>query len=75
MHGELNHLLAKEHIADLRRAAEREWFAEFAKHESFLVRAVARLRRRERLIRDRAPARLNDVETATGATDAAAAEA
>ena len=74
MHGELNHLLANEHIADLGRAAERERFAQFAKHESFLLRVVAQLRR-ERAIRPPAPARLTNAETATGTTDAAAAKA
>jgi len=75
MYGELNYCLSNEHIADLRRAADRQRFAQVAKHESFLVRLLARMRRRERPIADRAPARLSDAELRTRPTDAAAAEA
>lgn len=71
MHPQLNYLAADEHIADLKRAAERDRFARSAKHESYLSRVIARLR-----VRDRpAPARLSDAGSATGATDPAAAEA
>jgi hypothetical protein len=75
MNPELNYRLANEHIADLRRAAERDWFAGFANHESFLARAIARLRSRQRTVGHRAPARPSDAETATAVTDAATAEA
>ena len=75
MHGELNNRLANEHIADLRRAADRQRFAQVARHESFVVRALARLLRHERTVENRAPARLSDGEPVTRRTDAAAAEA
>ena len=75
MHGELDHLLANEHVADLRRAAERQRFARFAKQDSSVARVMACLRRRERPISHRAPARLGDAEPTTGVTDAAAVKA
>jgi hypothetical protein len=75
MYGELNYRLSNEHIADLRRAADQQRFAPFAKHESFYVRSLARMRRRQRPIADRVPARLSDAELTTRPTDAAAAEA
>jgi hypothetical protein len=75
MNPQLNYRAANEHIADLTRAAERERFTQFAKHESLLARLIARVRSHERLIFHRAPARLSDGESATGTTDAAAAEA
>ena len=75
MNPQLNHRAANEHIADLTRAAERERLTRFAQHESLLARLTARVRGHERLIIQRAPARLSERESATGATDAAATEA
>jgi hypothetical protein len=75
MHGDLNYRLANEHIADLRRIADGQRFAQLARRESFVVRASARLRRGQRRIDARAAARLSDLEPATRPTDAAAAEA
>jgi hypothetical protein len=75
MHPELNYIAANEHIADLRRAAERDRFARSAKHESYLSRVFARLRVRDRPLGRPEPARRSDAGSATGATDPAAAEA
>jgi hypothetical protein len=75
MHGDLNYRLANEHIADLRRTADGQRFAQFPTRESFVTRALTRLRRRERPIYDRAPARLSGAEPAARPRDAAAAEA
>ena len=72
MQPQLNHLVANEHIADLRRGAERERFARFARHESLLARLIAPVRGRGRLIVERAPARRSEAESAAAATDAAA---
>lgn len=75
MQPQLSHLLANEHSADLRRAAERARFARLAKHESLLSRLIARLCGPKHSTGHRAPARLGNAEPATGATDAATAEA
>jgi hypothetical protein len=75
MNGLVVYLRANEHIADLRRAAEREQFARVTKRESFLTRVIARPRRRERPIGHRAPPRLSDAKPSTQAADAAAAKA
>jgi hypothetical protein len=72
MQPQLSHLVANEHIADLRRAADREHFARVAKHESLLARVIAVLRGRERLITERGPARRSETEPAPAATDAPA---
>ena len=72
MQPQLNHLVANEHIADLRRAVERERFARFAKHESLLAHLIAPLRGRGWLNAERSPARRRDAESPTSATDAAA---
>lgn len=71
MQPQLNHLVANEHIAELRRAAERERFARFAKHESLLARLIAPVRGRGWLNAERAPAR-REAESPAAATDAAA---
>jgi hypothetical protein len=75
MNPELNYHLAREHISDLTRAAERERFARFDKHESFMSRVIARVRGRERLLAHRAPTPLTEAESATRATEPAVAEA
>jgi hypothetical protein len=75
MNPELNYHLAREHISDLTRAAERERFARFAKHESFLSRAIARVRGRGSPLAHRAATRLTEAESAPRTTDPAAAEA
>ena len=75
MNPELNYHLAREHISDLTRAAERERFTRSAKHESFLAQVIATVRGRKRPLAHRAPARLAEAESATRATDPAAAEA
>jgi hypothetical protein len=75
MNPELNYHLAREHISDLTRAAERERLARSAKHESFLAQVIARVRGREHPLAHRAPARLTEAESATRTADPAAAEA
>ena len=75
MHGQLNYIRANDHIADLQRAAQRERFAGLANHESFPVRALSRLRGRERTFGDRTQAQLSGAEATRRPTDAAAAEA
>ena len=73
MQPQLNHLVANEHIAGLRRAAERERFARGAKHESLLTRVITSLRGRGRLIGEHAPARRSEAESvAPAAVDAPA---
>lgn len=72
MQPQLNHLVANEHIADLRRGAERERFARFAKHESLLARLIAPVRGRGWLNAERAPARRSEAESPAAPTDAAA---
>lgn len=72
MQPQMNHLAANEHIADLRRAAERERFARAAKHESPLARLIASVLGRGRLIAEHAPARRSKAESAQAATDAPA---
>ncbi len=63
MQPQLNHLVANEHIAGLRRAAERERFARDAKHEGLLTRLIAPLRGRGRLIAEHAPALRSEAES------------
>jgi hypothetical protein len=75
MNPQLNYHLAREHISDLTRAAERERFARFAEHESLLSRAITRVQGGERPLAHRAPTRLTEAESAPRATDPAAAEA
>ena len=76
MNSELNYHLARDHISDLTRAAERERFTRSAtKHESFLAQVIARVRGRKRPLAHRAPTRLTEAKSATRATDPAAAEA
>lgn len=72
MNPQLNHRVASEHIADLRRDPKRQQDAQVAKHERFVVRVMAQLRRERP---GRPPARPSDAEPTTRATDAAAAEA
>ena len=72
MQPQLNHLLANDHIADLRRAAEHERLAGLAKHESLLARFSALLRGRGGVIVERLPARRSEAASAAAATDASA---
>jgi hypothetical protein len=72
MNPQLNHRVANEHIADLRRDAKRQQDAQVARHESFVVRVMAQLWRERP---GRPPARPRDAERTTRATDAATAEA
>jgi hypothetical protein len=72
MQPQLNHLAANEHIADLRRTAERERFARVAKQESLLARLIAAVRGRGRVIAERAPAGRSEAEPVPAATDAPA---
>ena len=73
MHGQLNYVLAQEHVADLTRAVERARFARSAKRETCLDHVIAHLRARERPMIDRAPRRMSVPEPATAASDAAVA--
>lgn len=72
MQPQLNYLAANQHIADLRRAAERKRFARFARHESLLARLIAPVRGRGWLNAERSPAQRSEAESPTVATDAAA---
>jgi antitoxin (DNA-binding transcriptional repressor) of toxin-antitoxin stability system len=56
MSAQLHSLLAKEHIADLMRAAERDRAVRAAKHESLVARLIAHTRRRGRSVADGTPA-------------------
>jgi hypothetical protein len=77
MPGDLYHLAAQEHAADLRRAAERERLvarAQFGRHRSLVARLVAHLRHGDRGIREQATVRRGDAQPACRSDEAAVAE-
>ena len=74
MNGLVTYLRATEHIADLRRATDRERLARHAKPESLVDHVIAQLRHRERSRDDRRPAWLTQAESSRAASDVAVAQ-